>query len=460
MKSLLILIFFFKAFTVKSQDSCGQTITVNSSFSGLNFQNLSSICLELTEDLLFDTSFNLEGDGFVKNISLCISNLKGFSMTNSFSLNEFKNGALSLNKNSSFDFYYTNDTKFTKFNESLCKSVYEKEIFISAFNAFSRLDLNENTRFSDDTCPIHFKNAYLDQLYISKLTSTNMLGFIKLDYSSDSINSTIQNLIIRDSEFSLDDTLFDQDIFKNTKKLSILNSILKNIKDELFKNSYLNEIELELTNFNDFIKDSNGWLKDLNFNNKSNALELKLIDKNSAYDFSESDFCSFKDLPKGKRIIPVIQTKPKLNCTCTLLWFLSEKNELGSEKLSTNSTADCLNDQEFEKKIEGCNFEEKKKNCGTTNTTSSVSSTTIITTTNETNMSTTTTRVTSTEANKKDSTNIFEILMIIFIVLTVILIIVLVVFYLKHKKSISKKGSDLNASRGSITTNGTKLYKL
>jgi len=46
----------------------------------------------------------------------------------------------------------------------------------------------------------------------------------------------------------------------------------------------------------------------------------------------------------------VINTKPNLNCTCTLIWLIQYKDRVsgGPQRLETSSTRNCLNSSDFE----------------------------------------------------------------------------------------------------------------
>ena len=50
-----------------------------------------------------------------------------------------------------------------------------------------------------------------------------------------------------------------------------------------------------------------------------------LTDLNETYLYTEEDFCLFKDFPHSKLVVPKINTKPNLECTCTLLYLLKYK---------------------------------------------------------------------------------------------------------------------------------------
>ena len=95
-------------------------------------------------------------------------------------------------------------------------------------------------------------------------------------------------------------------------------------------------------------------------------LLIGLIDSSKTYQFPDSDFCRFIHLPRSGQVFVYIQTKPRLNCTCTLLWLMQNWTESDSSQLiqSSESLAHCLNDPEkFKDMIRMCEFETRRLRC-------------------------------------------------------------------------------------------------
>lgn len=124
---------------------------------------------------------------------------------------------------------------------------------------------------------------------------------------------------------------------------------------------YINRIELQLSNWKDFIYRVNlrTFLRNLKSNpptvdwndatrkpDLKNKITLIMDGRTSRYDFDNEDFCRFVDFPFDSQLIrPLIWTREK-KCTCLIKWLgqndkhYPADNEYG---MSTNSVCDTLN---------------------------------------------------------------------------------------------------------------------
>jgi len=274
-----------------------------------------------------------------------------------------------------FEIVYENKT----IDVTTCNYLAQNEIFVSLVETSSSLIL-ENTRFSTNPyCQYFFNRAKLDYFKIENLNSTNKFEFIDASLVTlrDEFESTVSEFVIEKSDFTLNSNLLDKIVFKNIYIFKIANSSLQDIQQDLFKSfPYMKSLDIELNNFEEFIRSSNNtWLSYLNIdvnvdlknmtdfnNNKDSKMQLYLTDLKQGYLYPEEDFCLFKNFPHSKLVVPKINTKPDLQCTCTLLWLIQYKSlyqEGALNFLDTPSVSKCLNDPNFEVLVNNCNFEFK-----------------------------------------------------------------------------------------------------
>jgi hypothetical protein len=352
--------------------------------------------LSLDNDLEFD-NLNVQS-----NYDVILSNIGQIDfLSNPFAV---LNAAI-MNKitilDSIFEIVYENKT----IDATTCNYLAQNEIFISLVETSSSLIL-ENTRFSTNPyCQYFFNSAKLDYFKIENLNSTNKFEFIDASLVTlrDDFESTVSEFVIEKSDFTLNSKLLDKIVFKNIYIFKIANSSLRDIQQDLFKSfAYMKSFDVELNNFEEFIQSSsnnNTWFSYLNINvnvdlknmtdfnnNKDSKMQLYLTDLKQGYLYPEEDFCLFKNFPHSKLVVPKINTKPDLQCTCTLLWLIQYKSlyqEGALNYLDTPSVSKCLNDPNFEVLVNNCNFANKINDCSfkfpsstsTTSTTTSTSTT-------------------------------------------------------------------------------------
>jgi hypothetical protein len=129
--------------------------------------------------------------------------------------------------------------------------------------------------------------------------------------------------------------------------------------------------ESVVTSFANFIAEKKEQFSEDDINEMVDSLKWEdVVDL-----YPEEDFCLFKNFPHSKLVVPKINTKPDLQCTCTLLWLIQYKSlyqEGALNYLDTPSVSKCLDDPNFEALVNNCNFELKiQTQClGETSTTS------------------------------------------------------------------------------------------
>lgn len=98
-------------------------------------------------------------------------------------------------------------------------------------------------------------------------------------------------------------------------------------------------------------------------------LMIYLTDKSQEFEYSDSDFCLFKNFPSNRFVYPIIKSRPALQCSCTVMWLIKNYKAYLTPQLllmlKTNSIGSCLDIQteEFNKKLDQCRFDERLFNC-------------------------------------------------------------------------------------------------
>lgn len=251
-------------------------------------------------------------------------------------------------------------------NFTLCDEINRNELIVSLFDSFKTVSFQANITYPVELCPVPFKFVKLDLLELYYLKSGNKLNFMKIPIndSNSMIESIINTLKIYNSVIYLNSQLMYAPVFKEIKSLIIYASTLFGIQYDLFASfSSLKYIELELLNFDQFLKTDETWMRYLNvnvtvdlnnqtdvINNRENQMFLVLRDALEKYEFPDEDFCLFRNFPHQKLVFPIIESKTNLDCTCTLLYLIQNKNLVanGSQMLSTQSTKNCLLSHNFD----------------------------------------------------------------------------------------------------------------
>ena len=356
-----------------------------SHFEPVNNQSFKNIEFTPNAPVFLDNSLFL-GDLQVANDSYEVTFrwLSGIDiLSNPFAeVDPFRKNMLQL-VDSKFELLYLNKL----IDKQACDYLLQNEIFIP-LAATAQLFFLYNPVYSTmPTCQAFFSTADIELFYIANLNDTNRFNFHSNSNVTKDFSSQIVNFNIQSSDFILSDSILDRSVFKTFRSLAIRNSTLRGIQSDLFSYfDFLKAVELELVNFGDFFKsNSNDWLANLNTNvsvdltnpddikkNIGKKMDFFLTDRNKAYVFAAEDLCLFKDFPHSKLVVPIIQTKSNLDCSCTLLWLLKYKSiydiNLSGEKATSNpmytdSTTKCLNDPNFDKLVVNCQFDINLKQC-------------------------------------------------------------------------------------------------
>ena len=391
------------------------------SYSQLDFSSFSSQSVQILSlipngPLILGNDLDLDNLNLKLNYEVVLLNVSKIDfLSNPFAVfNASLTNRITI-ADSVFELAYENNT----INSTVCSDLAQNEIFISLVETSSSLIL-DNTLFSAyPYCQFFFNQANLEYFKVMNMNSTNKLQFFDSNLVNlrDDFISTVSEFVIEESDFNLSSNLLDKFVFKNIYIFRILKSFLRDVQNDLFKSfSYLRIIEIQAYNFMEFVQftlnnnsNNTSWLSYLNINisvdltnqldfnnNKEYKMQLYLTDLNETYLYPEEDFCLFKDFPHSKLVVPKINTKPNLECTCTLLYLLKYKSlyqEGTLNDLDTPSVNKCLNDPNFDQLVMNCDFNNKIKfvcNREAVTSTSSSTSSTSKTTSREFSINTTT----------------------------------------------------------------------
>lgn len=362
-------IFNLKEFCPQSRPQCSclaDDILQCDNFTSLNKLKLDSKLASVTlasTDADFRLNYNINIDNLNLDeytFELRLTNLNGIDIDE----NPFLNQTVKLEKqfsylhlsNSTLNFYYRK-----KSFEWICDLVVNDETLFPVFASFRHVFIGYFSRvsFTSEICPVVFKNAKIDWLYVSSISPNNKFKFIQLNTTN--LNSQIKYFQIQSSNLDiLDKKLLDKNVFKHIEKLSIEFSNLNKIEKNLFRSfKDLRRINLWLYNIREFFHEDTSWLESLNLKSTKQFF-LELSDESNTYTYPDEDLCLFQKFPHSHRVFPLIRSNLDLNCTCTLVWLLSHWHK--SEKdIRTRSVLGCL--KEFQTRLHNCKLKEKLDAC-------------------------------------------------------------------------------------------------
>lgn len=342
-------------------ESCFNVCLCSNEYSIISCTNFTSI-----EDLNFNLSNKtVEPNWIVEYLFLKSFNKIRFnSSLNLSSLNLSNNFTLFLKNFDSFQasIFLGNDEQSDNLETNIFLSesnvlfLDEVDSFFAEFSTIIFYKTNNLTEY----IPLKvFKNTTKANILVYNQAPSNMFK-IKND-PSENIDIEIENFEFRNSIIDrLDQSLFGDLFLNKIKSFAIKNSELFSIQREFFKNlPELNKLELNLKNFKQFILNSqNEWMEFLNsFDTGLKQFTLELNDLTNEYDFPSQDFCNFKYFKfEDKNLITIINSKPYLECSCTIASLIN-KSKLENESLvRTESTKNCfeISETDFDVLINQC----------------------------------------------------------------------------------------------------------
>jgi len=350
------------------------------SFSSISQLTLSNILIRPTQSIRFDYSplFNLFNNLTLRSSSSVIS------LSNFQGINIFKNPFSNLRTDQTIqlilEFNETNLEFYANqklIDETDCSSPSLNMPLASIFLPFDTIIFYETVKYSTNLCPKVFANAFLSEIYFYNFNNLNKFAFYTTDLSQNFNQLKVERLFFVESQIiSLDSSILNRNLFRSILSLGFYNSYLVRIEKSLLGNfKYLNRVIFDLNNFNDLVYDLS-WINELNpeFSNvnptsadfyQSFQIEIMLGDRQMQYEFTEQNFCVFKDFPHQKLVYPALFTKENLTCSCTVMWLIQYyKLFKFKERLETKSIANCINDDLlFEQTILNCNFSQRIDAC-------------------------------------------------------------------------------------------------
>jgi hypothetical protein len=281
-----------------------------------------------------------------------------FSLGNIREISLNKNLFSKFNKSFRLNFYYS-DLRFVFDSKNFSQNLLNNSILNEIFFA-------ENIRYFENTPENAFKDAFLSQLSLNKLTKSklfkNFISFKKSNETHD-LNSTILRLNLENVfQIDLSEVLLFS-IFGKFKMLKTSGQINKIDPDDLFlpfrdlKLLMINELSLK----NFFHQIGLRWTKYLNndvwydYNlanasrpNTNSQMILKFSEYTffnrqtpiQEYNFPDQDVCLFKDFPHKNLVFPYF-----FNCynTCLFNWLIQHRKmfKLDSDFLCDSTRIDC-----------------------------------------------------------------------------------------------------------------------
>jgi hypothetical protein len=359
-------------------------------FERINQTNLTRISyfyIEPINTISFNASLDLGNlANFANYVEVGLSNFNGFTLdVNPFAkLGLLTNSRFNLNINNSvIQFFLFNDVKQV-LNESQCNSSLIR--LESIFASFDRVTMHSSNKYPTKQCIKIFSNAFVSSLIVFNQDPNNYFGFFNTVSNSTDIYK-IKSFYIYNSLINLDSVIFNKALFKSVESIYVFRSNVNRYEKGLFSEFKLLKIlSLDLLNFKQFIqsenvnsmigKDLNKDINEIGYQNltlydiqasKNKQFVIVLQDSLMEYEFTDADFCLFKDWPHQRLVYPAIVTKACLKCSCSLMWLVQYQDlYYDKERLITNSTSDCMpanKTQYTQQLISNCNFEQRIATC-------------------------------------------------------------------------------------------------
>ena len=236
-----------------------------------------------------------------------------------------------------------------------------------------------------------FQNANIKRLIItnkpkegSKLQFKILTPGLNGGPNVSALNSRIESLEILFSQIKyLDSTVLNPYVFANMKKFVYDSDTSDlNVQDTLFAPfKSLKEFTFRVPSMKDYIRNQNlTWALSLNADvkidlndqaqlqdptNRDEHFKLTISDVTLDYDFPEEDFCLYRNFPHSQLVFPIINSKPDLACSCSLIWLLQYSAYYKNPaEMNTTSVRKCFSGpRNFTELFKQCNFAEKILYC-------------------------------------------------------------------------------------------------
>ncbi len=180
-------------------------------FTALDLTEIEVLDLEPLYQLIIDNTLKIP-DRIQITKELILRNVKGFSFRQNPFSESIKNPINLRMYKSKFEFYVEGEHLL---DESQCVFANETTTKTHILSQFCTIWLDPNTVYSQNLCPLVFRNVHLNFILSQNLTQLNRWKFQKSqsnDYSR--LNSSIKYLALVNSHLSeLDSTLLDKSVF-------------------------------------------------------------------------------------------------------------------------------------------------------------------------------------------------------------------------------------------------------
>jgi hypothetical protein len=207
--------------------------------------------------------------------------------------------------------------------------------------------------YPEKLCPLIFRSSFVAELHFADINNAflikNQLQFSDINHDNiKTLDIGVNMLYALGFDFyneNLTSTILNKYLFKNISNLKIY-GVLLGIENKLFENfAILKNIDIVISNFEEFFNGDTSWMKYLNYQVKvdlSNSSEIAAnIDKmfrlrfryerefvsfDSIYEYPSEDLCLFKNFPHQNLVYPILIPGKVIECSCTLKWLKLYRN--------------------------------------------------------------------------------------------------------------------------------------
>jgi hypothetical protein len=330
-----------------------QEVVVSLSNLTSQFFNVAKMQLNPRKKLVLNSELDIQ-KAFNKNppsrLNLLFYKLNGVDMLGWMLAERVRNYAIQLHE-SAIAFYVDGLAPGEyECTEDLLKTNKKNTNTTTFFNFVSTLTIPSSAVFDSYTpvCPFVFTDAKLITMTLEGLVDSflikNVLHFSQASScNKSSINSKIDQVLIRTFNIKLDETFLHPLVFEKVQYLTITISI-GSIQSTLFKSlKFLRIIHIQMCSLNNFFHQIGiDWISYLN--NKTLVIfsdNLQEITCPYNYSYPNSDLCIFADFPFKNSILPILDASSNLTeCTDTMAWLsktYSFENVMSNKYFTTNA---------------------------------------------------------------------------------------------------------------------------
>ena len=359
------------------------------------------------EKFLRDMNRFNHDDRNVTTLKFRFSNLKGFDLNSSFSIDYSLSTNYTINylfeiHDSEFQFFFNDRLKVS------CKDFFEPKSFFQMNLNKSLIEMNFYyfKTSKSPICPLYFKNMTIYRLSFNYQINTfykkNYLKFYRNNNTDmNFLNANVDELwTYNNVKIDIDSNSFiDKYVFHNVKKLAIFGEI-NSIEKGIFKSfKQLRNVYLDIIFFGKLSRKGTEWISSINFDlhvnisnksefdlnmNKTRMIHLSAMTITNLVKeaitgsiFQDEDFCLFQNYPFHQLVLTNVRLLRKWfnpKYTCTIQWvlryvYLYDKNFLiKGYSYDYYSFSDFLTSSKDKKseRLQKCDFVKMLENCNRT----------------------------------------------------------------------------------------------